>query len=183
MRALYALMRAITCLNVWVGRISAYLIIPIFLLILAEVFMRYLFGAPAVWTNELSQLIFGVYAILAGGYLAVDNGHVNVDIIHTRFPPRARALVDVLTSVMFFIFLGALLYFGVSLALESMETWERSQSAWNPYIWPVKLMIPVAALLLLLQGIVKLLKDILTAAGIALPQELRTDSASETHEQ
>jgi len=182
MRALYAFMRAITCLNRWVGRISAYLIIPIFLLILAEVFMRYLFGAPAVWTNELSQLTFGVYAIIAGGYLAIDNGHVNVDIVHDQFPPRLRALIDVLTSMMFFIFLGALLYFGVSLALESMETWERSQSAWNPYIWPVKLMIPVAAVLLLLQGIVKLLKDILILAGVELPLDLAADSASESHE-
>lgn len=91
MRALYAFMRAITCLNSWVGRISAYLIIPIFLLILAEVFMRYLFGAPAVWTNELSQLTFGVYAIIAGGYLAIDNSHVNVDIVHDQFPPAAGA--------------------------------------------------------------------------------------------
>lgn len=180
MRALYALMRAITCLNEWVGRCATYLIIPIFLLILAEVFMRYLFGAPAVWTNELSQLLFGVYAIMAGGYIAITNEHVNVDIVHSKFPPRTRALIDILTSIMFFIFMGALLYFGVSLALESIETWEHSQSAWNPPIWPVKLMIPVAAALLLLQGVVKLLKDILTVAGVELPADL-ADRASENH--
>lgn len=178
MRALYAFMRAITCLNEWVGRITAYLIIPIFFLILTEVFMRYLFDAPAVWTNELSQLIFGVYAIMAGGYLAISNGHVNVDIIHSKFPVRVRALVDVLTSIMFFIFMGALLYFGVSMALESMETWEHSQSAWNPPIWPAKLMIPVATALLLLQGIVKFLKDILTVAGVTLPADLAADSSA-----
>jgi TRAP-type mannitol/chloroaromatic compound transport system permease small subunit len=181
MRALYALMCAITCLNEWVGRVTAYLIIPVFFLILAEVFMRYLFGAPAVWTNELAQLVFGVYAVMAGGYLAITNGHVNVDIIHSKFPVRTRALIDVLTSAMFFIFMGALLYFGVSLALESMETWEHSQSAWNPPIWPAKLMIPVAAALLLLQGIVKLLKDILTVAGVALPADLAAESAPEEH--
>jgi TRAP-type mannitol/chloroaromatic compound transport system permease small subunit len=76
-----------------------------------------------------------------------------------------RAAVDVLTSVLFFLFAGALLYFGVSLALESMETWERSQSAWNPYIWPFKLAIPVSAALLLLQGVVKLLADLLVLLG------------------
>jgi TRAP-type mannitol/chloroaromatic compound transport system permease small subunit len=62
-----------------------------------------------------------------------------------------------------------------------METWEHSQSAWNPPIWPAKLMIPVAAALLLLQGIVKLLKDILTVAGVALPADLAAESAPEEH--
>lgn len=180
MRALYGFMRAVTGLNKWIGQAVAYLIIPIFFLILTEVFMRYMFGAPAVWTNEFAQLLFGAYAVLAGGYIATTNDHVNVDIVHDKFSPRTQAVVDVLTSILFFIFMGALLYFGVSLALESMETWERSQSAWNPYVWPFKLMIPVAAALLLLQGVVKLLKDILMVAGVELPPDL-ADGASENH--
>lgn len=158
-------MRGVTRLNEWVGRSIAYLILPMFVLLMAEVLLRYAFGAPAVWTNELAQLLFGIYAVLAGGYLLAHNGHANVDLLHAKLAPRVRALVDVLTSVLFFIFVGALLYFGVSLALESMETWERSQSAWNPYIWPFKLMIPVSAALLLLQGIVKLVQDLRVLFG------------------
>lgn len=179
MRTLYAVMRAITCVNEWVGRVTAYLILPIFLLILAEVFLRYWLGAPAIWTNELSQLIFGVYVIMGGGYLAITDGHVNVDIIHSRFPVRVRALIDILTSVLFFIFLGALLYFGTSMALESLQAWERSHSPWNPPIWPVKLMIPVAAALLLLQGVAKLVKDILVATGVASPTDRAVDGGPE----
>lgn len=169
MRALDAFMRAVTRVNEWVGRTIAWLILPMFVFLMAEVLMRYALGAPAVWTNELSQLLFGAYAVLGGGYLMAHGGHVNVDLVHAKFPPRVRALVDVLTSALFFIFVGALLYFGVSLALESMDTWERSMSAWNPYIWPFKLMIPVSALLLLLQGIVKLLADLLVLFGAAPP--------------
>lgn len=169
MRALYGFMRGVTWLNEWVGRAIAYLILPMFVLLMAEVLLRYAFGAPAVWTNELAQLLFGVYAVLAGGYLLAHGGHANVDLLHAKLPARVRAAVDLLTSVLFFLFVGALLYFGVSLALESMETWERSQSAWNPYIWPFKLMIPVSALLLLLQGIVKLLADLLVVLGVPPP--------------
>lgn len=169
MRVLFAFMRGITRLNTWVGKGTSYLIIPVFLLMLAEVFLRYAAGSPAIWTNELSQLLFGVYAVLAGGYLMADGGHASVDLLHSKLSRRGQALTDLLTSFLFFIFLGALLYFGVSLALESMETWERSQSAWNPYIWPFKLMIPIAAALLLLQGIVKLLQDILILFGIEPP--------------
>lgn len=181
MRALYAVMRAISRLNNWVGNGVAYLIAPIFFLMLAEVFLRYLLGAPAVWTNELSQLLFGAYAVLGGGYLAVSNDHVSVDILHSKLSPRMRALVDALTSVLFFLFMGSLLYFGVSFALESMETWESSQSAWNPPIWPFKLMIPVSALLLLLQGFVKMMRDVLTLLGVDLPQDLAITDASENN--
>lgn len=170
MQTLHALMRGITRMNLWLGKWVSYLLLVVFLLLIAEVTIRYIVGAPVVWTGELSQMLFGVYAVLSGGYIMARNGHVNVDLLHSTFAPRTKAVVDIFTSVLFFIFVGALLYFGSSLAYESMSFWERSQSAWNPPIWPVKLAIPVGAALLLLQGLVKLIQDILTALGIEPPQ-------------
>jgi len=99
-------------------------------------------------------------------------GHVNVDILYARLSPRTRAVVDVFTSFLFLVFVGALLYFGSALAWESMSFWEHSQSAWDPPIWPVKLAIPIGATLLLLQGMVKLLRDIMTVFGIEPPESL-----------
>jgi len=169
MRVLYVFMRVVTRINEWIGRTISWLILPIFVLLMLEVFQRYFLGRPTVWTNELAQLLFGVYAVLGGGYLLAHGAHVNVDLLYGKLPVRARAFVDVLTSVLFFVFVGALLYYGSSLAYESMETWERSQSAWNPYIWPFKLVVPLAALLLLLQGIVKLLRDLMILFGVEPP--------------
>ncbi len=172
MGALQAAMRGITRFNDWLGRWVSLLLLAIFVLLLAEVGFRYFAGAPKVWTSELTQLLFGVYVVLSGGYILAHGGHVNVDILYARLAPRTRAIVDVFTSVLFFVFLGALLYFGSSLAWESISFWERSQSAWDPPIWPVKLAIPVGATLLLLQGIVKLLRDLMLAAGVEPPQLL-----------
>ena len=59
-----------------------------------------------------------------------------------------------------------LLWQGWSLALDSVERMETSHSVWNPPIWPVKLCIPLAALLLLLQGIVRLIADIRLVMGL-----------------
>lgn len=170
-----ALMRAITRANDWIGRAASLLLLGIFLLLLAEVFFRYISGAPKVWTGELTQMLFGVYAVLAGGYIMARGGHVNVDLLYSRFPPRIRAMVDVFTSTLFFIFLGALVYFGSSLAWESIEFWEHSQSAWNPPIWPVKLAIPIGAVLLLLQGCVKFIQDVRVALGMP-PVDLGIDA-------
>ena len=165
MRALEGFVRAISRLNDWVGRYAAYLILPIFGLLLLEVGLRYAAGAPMVWTGELAQMLFGAYALLAGGYLLVHGGHANVDILHAALPPRARAGVDVFTSVLMFVFVGALLWFASSIAWESVARMETSMSAWNPPIWPLKLLVPIGALLLLLQGLAKLIAD-LQALGV-----------------
>lgn len=156
---------AITWLNEWVGRITAHLILIMFVLLFAEVLFRYFWRAPTNWTGELSQMLFGIYALLGGGYLLINNGHVNVDLIYSRWSRKRRAVTDILTSVLFFLFVIVLLWQGTSLAMDSVARWERSQSAWNPPIWPIKLVIPISAALLLLQGLVKLANDILIALG------------------
>ncbi|MGP1679172.1 MAG: TRAP transporter small permease subunit [Burkholderiales bacterium] len=165
-------MRGITRFNDRLGSWVSLLLLAIFVLLIAEVFFRYVAGAPKVWTSELTQLLFGLYAVLSGGYIMAHGGHVNVDILHSRLSPRTRAILDVFTSFLFLVFVGALLYFGSALAWESMSFWEHSQSAWDPPIWPIKLAIPIGATLLLLQGMVKLLQDIMTVLGIEAPESL-----------
>lgn len=175
MRALLALTRAVTRLNDWLGRWVAYLVLAMFALLFLEVLLRYALRAPTVWTNELAQMLFGAYAVLAGGYLLAHRAHVNVDIVHGQLPRRVRAGVDVLTSVLFFLFVWVLVTQGGSLAWESLESMQRSQSAWNPPVWPVKLTIPIAAVLLLMQGVAKLIHDILAVLGIEAGDENSAD--------
>lgn len=158
--------RAITQLNIRIAYAAAWLIAPIFLLLMADVIMRYLVGSAAVWTAEFAQLIFGVYAVIAGGYLLVERAHVNVDIIYGRFSPANKAKVDLATSFLFFLFLGVLIYQGTDMAWESAAKFETSSSIWNPQIWPVKLAIPIAGVLLLLQGLIRIASDVRTVMGL-----------------
>ncbi len=160
------LARAVTRLNIWIGKVAAWLIVPIFLLLMADVIMRYLVGSAAIWTAEFAQLIFGAYAVIAGGYLLVERAHVNVDIIYGKFSRVNKAVVDLATSFLFFLFLAVLIWQGVDMAWDSAAKFERSSSLWNPHIWPVKVVIPVAAVLLLLQGFVRLASDIRTVMGL-----------------
>jgi TRAP-type mannitol/chloroaromatic compound transport system permease small subunit len=60
-----------------------------------------------------------------------------------------------------------MLVYGGSLAWESVSIWEHSNSAWGVALYPFKMMIPLGALFLLLQGLAKLIRDILTAFGIS----------------
>lgn len=166
MRIIHAYVNGITRLNNLLGRWVAYLIFIIFLLLIGEVFMRYAFSAPTSWTNELGQMLFGLYIVLSGGYVMAQRGHVSVDLLYSSLSRRTQAWLDIFTSLMFFLFMAALLYFGTSMAWESIQSMETSYSAWNPPIWPIKAAIPIGAALLFLQGVAKLLEDILVALNL-----------------
>jgi TRAP-type mannitol/chloroaromatic compound transport system permease small subunit len=157
-----AILGVIDKINDWVGKILSFGVLFMFAIVLIEVIRRYLFNSPTVWGNELTQIVFGVYVILCGGYILRWGGHVNVDILYGRFSTKGKALVDIITFFIFLLFCGMMLAYGGSLAWESLTRFEHSQSAWNPPIYPVKLMIPTGAFLLLLQGIAKLMRDIVT---------------------
>lgn len=167
-------LRAVDSFNDRLGRVLSLGILLIFGLLVLEVALRYLFNSPTVWANELTQMIFGAYVVLSGGHLLWCGGHVNVDILYSRLSPRTKALVDVITSSVFFAFCLMLFYYGGSLALESLARWEHSQSPWNPPLYPAKLTIPLGALLVLFQGTAKLLRDILVLAGRKEPVVSKT---------
>lgn len=161
MKILDKTIRVIDWINDRAGNFLSLFVLIIFGLLLVEVIRRYLLNSPTVWGNELSQMLFGTYVVLSGGYILRWGGHVNVDILYSRLSRKTQAKLDIITSFLFFMFCVMMVYYGGSLAWESLSTFERSQSAWNPPIYPVKLTIPLGAGLLLLQGIAKLMRDIL----------------------
>ncbi len=165
MYTLKAFLNFIDAINDWVGKVLSYFLFAFFALLLMEVILRYFFNSPTVWGNELAQMLFGTYAVVCGGYILRTGGHVNVDIIYARFSTKTKAALDIITSVLFFLFCGMLLVYGGSLAWDSLSRFEHSQSAWNPPLYPVKLMIPLAAILLIVQGIAKLIRDFLALLG------------------
>ena len=169
---MFEVARAVTRLNRFIGRWASLAVLIIFAFLLADVILRYLVGAPAIWTAELATLIFGVYAIIGGGFLLAERGHVNVDIIYGAFSTRRKAIADILTWPLFALFVCVLLWQGWDIASESIADNERSNSIWKPYLWPTKLFIPIAATLLLLQGLIRLWADIRVVMGLPVPEDI-----------
>jgi TRAP-type mannitol/chloroaromatic compound transport system permease small subunit len=77
-----------------------------------------------------------------------------------RLSSRKRILLELYTAAFFFLFTGLLLWQGVEMAWESVAVLERSQSPWGPYIFHVILMVPVAAFLMLLQGVAFFIRNL-----------------------
>jgi len=123
---------------------------------------RYVFDAPTIWAQETSTFLYGAFFMLGGAYVFLIDGHVRVDIFYTRFSRRGKAIVDLITFPIFlFLFLGILVWEGGKMAIWSWSIWEHTQSPWSPPIYPLKTVIPVASLLLLLQGIARYVRDLL----------------------
>jgi TRAP-type mannitol/chloroaromatic compound transport system permease small subunit len=87
---------------------------------------------------------------------------VSVDILYARLPPRGKALADLLTFPVFFLFVGVMLYKGFGFARDAWGFKETLSSAWAPPVYPFKTVIPVAAFLLFLQGAAKFIRDLHT---------------------
>lgn len=157
-----AFTRTIDQVNDWTGNFIAYWSIIAVFVYYYEVLARYVFNSPTNWAHESMFLMFGMQYLLAGGYALKENAHVRVDIIYTHFSPRGKAVCDLITSVLFFIFAITLLRTGWIFAADAIEVFEVSFTEWAIQYWPVKSMIALGALLLLLQGVSNLFKDVAT---------------------
>jgi len=158
-----SLLKIIDCISEWAGKCTSFLILPGIAILAWEVISRYGFNHPTMWAHGTSQRLFAAYYILGGAYVLRYRDHVNVDIIYFRFSPRVKAILDCITSVAFFAFCGVLLWQGLEFALTSLAQLEPDDTPWRAPIYPVKLMIPVGALLILIQGLANFFRNLFTA--------------------
>ena len=122
---------------------------------------RGLFGQATIWANETTIYLSAVTYLLGGGYALLNRGHVRIDVIYGVLAPRAKqAGRRRSASSASPIYVGALVWVGTEMAWTSFLQSEGTGTPWNPPIWPVKIAIPLAGLLLLLQGVANLLRDL-----------------------
>jgi len=143
-----------------VGRAVAWLALAIVLLQFALVVARYGFVAGSVKLTE--AVIYGQAALimLACAWTLGAGGHVRVDVFYAHASPRARALIDLLGSLLLLLpFALLLLYLSVPYAARSWAILERSQDiAGLPFVYLLKTLIPAFAALMALQGLAQAIR-------------------------
>jgi len=164
MLALQKILQMIDGLSEWCGRVFTWLIIPLTVMVVYEVISRYFFKSPHIWGPEITMLFFGPHFMLVAAYTLLHHGHVRIDLIYTRFSPRVRGTLDIITYLIFFFpFCGILLQQGWIYAATSWAQGETSGSAALPIVPYIKTVIPVTAGLLLLQGLANFIRSIMLA--------------------
>ena len=151
-------------LSEWTGRVAGFLMFTLAFIVGYEVVLRYVFDSPTIWAHETAAMFFGAFIMLGGAYTLRHQAHVNMDIIYGRLPARGKAILDIITFVLFFLFCWLLLRDGWNLAWKSLLANEHASTVWAPPVYPLRMMLPVGAFLILLQGLAKLARDVITAS-------------------
>jgi len=157
---LVGIIHSIESLSIWVGRAFAWCIMILTLAVSYEVFVRYVLNAPTVWAFDVMIQMYGALFLMAGPYALAQDGHVRADVIYRLLSVRWQARLDLLLYVVFF-FPGmlALFWFGWEIASDSWRYKEVSiNSPAGVQVYFFKTLIPIAGLLLILQGVAECLR-------------------------
>ena len=153
------LLLAIDRLSTFMGHLFSWLIVALTALITWEVYSRYVLNKPHAWSLDAQIMMYGTLFMLAGAYTLAKNGHVRGDVLYGFFRPRTQATIDLVLYILFFIpGIIALSYAGWNFAAESAAIREQTFSAEPLPLYPFKFMIPLAGVLLLLQGIAEIIR-------------------------
>lgn len=146
----------------WSGRIFIWLIIPLTILVVFEVISRRFFNVPHIWAPEVTDYIYGPHFMLVAAYTLLYRGHVCIEVIYERFSPKVRALMDCFTYLVFFFPFCIIVFTqGILFAYTSWSIHETSESAALIVVPLVKTVIPVAFLLILIQGLSNFIRRVI----------------------
>lgn len=156
--------RLVDAINYRIGRIIMYGIFAMAAILLWSSVSKTFF-LPSLWTLEMAQFAMVSYYILGGPYSIQLGSNVRMDLFYGEFTDRKKAWFDAFTVFLLLFYLGVLLYGAFDSTAYSFQYNERSPTAWRPYLWPIKVIMCVGFVLMLLQAISELIKDIAKIRG------------------
>ena len=160
-------------ISTWTGKVTAWLIVALMLVVCVEVFKRYIMNAPTAWIYDVDNMMYGTLFMMCGAYTLAQGGHVRGDFLYGSMRPRMQATLDLVLYVSFFLpGIVALLYAGWGYAADSWRIGEHSMTAGGPPVYHFKTIIPLAGALVLVQGIAEIVRCVECLRTGAWPERL-----------
>jgi TRAP-type mannitol/chloroaromatic compound transport system permease small subunit len=148
----------------WTGRIVAWAMLPMIAIQFVIVALRYVFDIGWIWMQEGVLWMHAAVFMLAAAYTLHRDEHVRVDIFYRNLSRRGRAWVDALGTLFLLlpmvVFLIVVSWDYVAVSWEIAEGSREAGGLPYPFVPMLKSLIPVTAVLLLLQGVANLLSDL-----------------------
>jgi TRAP-type mannitol/chloroaromatic compound transport system permease small subunit len=153
------------------GTWVAWLNVPLVAAVAYEVIARYALNAPTIWSFDVTYMLYGTIFMLGAAYALHKGAHIRTDFFFEKWSIRTKGVIDSTAYIVFFFpsIFTFLLVSGAEgwYAFEINETSE--QTPWRPILWPFKAVVPLACLLLLIQGVSETIKSVYAARlGIEL---------------
>lgn len=143
-----------------VGYVFAAGIVIAALILLMEVFLRYVLNAPTIWAHETTVFLCGIAFVFGGLYCTCRNTHIRVVIIYDHFPPGLRHVADIVISLVSALASGFFAYAAYHMVQRAVVTpsgeirLETTGSAWSP---PTPALIKIFILIVMILLVVQFL--------------------------
>ena len=164
-KAVKIFVRYIDATNKAVGKFAMYLVFGMMGVLLFESIFRTIFNQPHIWVVEIAQFTMAAYYLLGGGYSMILKGHVRMDLLYGRWSAMRQAMTDVITIFFLIFYLVFLLYGGISSIEYAVTYGQVNYTPWAPPLAPIKIIMTIGILLMLLQAIATLFKDLAMVRG------------------
>lgn len=163
MKCIIFFIRVVNRLSELSGLAVSVLMPAMVIVLTIEVVARYFFARPTIWVYDTAIFMFGYVGLLSGAYVMKHHGHINVDMVFNLFSPRGRAVLETIFGLLFFYFMGLLIYYCGVAGIDSFMAGDRTATEWGPPLGHFKLMIPVGGILLILQGLANWIQSLYLA--------------------
>ena len=165
MSALLKVSNIIDAINRTIGRIFAWILLPMICLTAFEVFSRYVLNHPTIWAWELIVQIWGLMLMACGGYCYWKGGFVRVDVAYNIFPQKMKYVIGIITAILALLCMALIFKFGWDMFYASFLRNERISSVWGSPMWTIRFWVPLGSGLMFLQAVSELIKNIAALAG------------------
>lgn len=110
------------------------------ILVTLDTLLRKFSGVSLQGTDELGGYVLAVTSCLAFTIALIDRAHIRIDILHGRFPPRAQALMNLASAIMFAALALILLRFAWNVLDDTVTYGSTAPTPWaTPLIYPQSL--------------------------------------------
>jgi len=92
------------------GKFVSFFLLLIVIVMVIHVTSRYIFDRPTIWAWDINRFLFGTLVLLGAGYHILHRYVVAVDILYGRFPPKVKAIADLISFVAVVIFCGVVIW-------------------------------------------------------------------------
>jgi TRAP-type mannitol/chloroaromatic compound transport system permease small subunit len=156
------LVRFIDRISIWTGAFSAWLVIPLMLVVVHEVVKRHLLNTPTGWGYDVCWMLFSAQFMIGGAFTLLRKGHIRIDIVYATLSEKSKLIYDILICLI--VILPPMILFtwaGIVFAADAWMGGERlSTTNWFFPAGPSKSLIPIGFFLLALQCLAEILRNI-----------------------
>lgn len=207
MGVLIPISRALDQFITMIGKLAAWLLIPMMLVIIVDVITRkfnllsalgdyfrssgMLGAADFVNTyltstkfQEMEWHLHAALFLLCLGFGYVRNSHVRIEVLRERFSTPTKAWLELIGTVFFLVpFACVVLWYSISFAERSFDNNEISAAMTGlSHRWIIKSFLPVGMVLLLIASFAVILRNIVYLEGEGADKKTAQNMADELHD-